>query len=204
MVTVESQTRRIARIKRVELLDAALVELADHGWRGLQMQAVANRGGVSRQTVYYTFSNRDGLASAMVAHLSERFLDGFDAAFSTGDTAEARWRAGVRHLLEQGRDDPALRAMLGADSGDRFLELLTSRSAPLVARARERIPATVWRYQPELSAVALAQVADLVARLVLSQVVQPMTDIPAAVGAVTSMICGFLAGPAGTEESGPG
>jgi AcrR family transcriptional regulator len=196
-VTDGSQAQRIARLKRTELLEAAVDELVAHGWRGLQMQAVAKRGGVSRQTVYNTFSGRDGLAAAMIEYLTDSFLDGFDAAFGSDDPDEApaaRWDRGVRYLLRRGDNDPALRAMLGLDSGQQFLGLLTSGSAPIVRRARERIPATVLRYQPDLDLAGLTHVAELLARLTLSEIVQPIADLEGAVFTISSMVAAFLGG----------
>jgi AcrR family transcriptional regulator len=191
-VTEGSQAQRIALLKRTELLEAAVDELVAHGWRGLQMQAVAKRVGVSRQTVYNTFSGRDGLAAAMIEYLTDSFLDGFDAAFGSGESPSERWENGVRYLLRRGGDDPALRAMLGLDSGQQFLGLLTSGSAPIVRRARERIPATVLRFQPELSLVTLTHVAELLARLTLSEIVQPIADLDGAVSTVSGMVAAFL------------
>jgi AcrR family transcriptional regulator len=191
-VTDGSQAQRIARQKRTELLEAAVDELVAHGWRGLQMQAVAKRVGVSRQTVYNTFSGRDGLATAMIEYLTDSFLDGFDEAFASGNSPPDRWDNGVRYLLRRGGHDPALRAMLGLDSGQQFLGLLTSGSAPIVRRARERIPATVLRFQPELPLASLAHVAELLARLTLSEIVQPIADLDGAVSTMSEMVAGFL------------
>src|SRR5689334_9061571 len=98
----ESQTQRIARLKRTELLAGAVEELALNGWRGLRMQAIAERVGVSRQTVYNTFNDRDGLASALVTHLTESFLDGFDSAFAEPEGSTQRWNAGIHYLLRRG------------------------------------------------------------------------------------------------------
>lgn len=191
-VTDVSQAQRIARLKRTELLEAAVDELVAHGWRGLQMQAVAKRVGVSRQTVYNTFSGRDGLAAAMIEYLTDSFLDGFDAAFGSGDSPVDRWDNGVRYLLRRGDNDPALRAMLGLDSGQQFLGLLTSGSAPIVRRARERIPATVLRFEPDLALGPLTHVAELLARLTLSEIVQPIADLDGAVATVSGMVAAFL------------
>jgi hypothetical protein len=157
--------------------------------------------------VYNTFSGRDGLAEAMIAHLTDSFLDGFDAAFSAVDPAapEAparRWEAGVRYLLLRGSEDPALRAMLGLDSQDQFLGLLTSRSEPIVVRARERMPVIALTYQSGLDLARLTQVSELLARLTLSEIVQPIVELDAAVFAVTEMVTAFL-GVAAAQRSEP-
>jgi len=204
-VTGQSQAERIAHLKRTELLDAAVDELVENGWRGLQMQNVAKRVGVSRQTVYNTFNGRDGLAAALVEHLTDSFLDGFDAAFAAAEQPAGRWEAGVRYLLRRASDDLALRAMLGLDAQTQFLGLLTSSSAPIVVRARQRIPATALRYQPELDIQRLTPVAEVLARLTLSEIVQPVGELDAAVSTVTQMVTGFLGGggSAPTGAAGP-
>jgi AcrR family transcriptional regulator len=195
-VTVETQAQRMARLKRTELLQAAVDELVEHGWRGLQMQAVAKRVGVSRQTVYNTFAGRDGLAQAMIDYLTDSFLDGFDVAFSAADTGAGQWEAGVRYLLLRGSEDPALRAMLGLDAQESFLGLLTSGSDPIVRRARERMPEIALRHQPDVDRQRLTQVSELLARLTLSEIVQPIVELDAAVFAVTEMVTAFLRVPA--------
>lgn len=191
-VTDESQSQRIARQKRLELLDAAVDELVAHGWRGLQVQAVAKRVGVSRQTVYNTFNGRDGLAAAMIEHLADSFLDGFDAAFATAGQPARRWEEGVHYLLHRGGRDPAMRTMLGLDSEQQFLGLLTSRSQPILVRARQRIPVTALSLQPELDRHRLTQVAELLARLTLSEIVQPMPELDEVVFTATEMVTNFL------------
>jgi AcrR family transcriptional regulator len=192
-VTAESQTERIARQKRAELLDGALEEVVLSGWRRLQMQAIAKRVGVSRQTVYNTFRGRTGLAKAMIEHLTDSFLDGFDAAFNAAKDPEDRWEAGVRYLLVRGGEDPALRAMLGPEAEGEFLALLTSGSEPIVERAQERIPTCALRHDPTLDRTRLDQVADLLTRLTLSEIVQPMHDVDTAALVMTEMVESYLA-----------
>ena len=58
------------------LLDAAADLLAAHGFHGLRMIEVATRAGVSRQTVYNEFGNKEGLVQAVAAHQTEEYLTG--------------------------------------------------------------------------------------------------------------------------------
>ncbi|TDC93087.1 TetR/AcrR family transcriptional regulator [Actinomadura sp. 7K507] len=51
---------RTARI-RTQVLDAVLAELAEHGYDGLTMEAVATRAGVHRATVYRRWGDPGGL-----------------------------------------------------------------------------------------------------------------------------------------------
>ncbi len=195
---VESQAERIAQFKRAELVGAAVDELVSTGWRGLRMQAVAARVGVSRQTVYNTFGSRGGLAVALVEHLTDSFLDGFEAAFDdqANDQADdlACWRRAVRYLLTRGTDDQALRAMLGADTGDDFLQLLTSRSGPLVQTARGRIADVISRSRTHVDPSAARAAAEIVTRLALSHIVQPVDVIDDSAEMIALMMARYLEG----------
>jgi AcrR family transcriptional regulator len=191
----ETQAQRIAQLKRTELLDAAVAEMVEVGWHGLQMQGVARRVGVSRQTVYNTFGGRDGLASAVVEHLTDAFLTGFEECFEGETESFDQWAAAIEYMLRRGVEDPAVRAMLGADSGDRFLELLTSGSQPLVTSARARITAVAMRCQPGLDAGRVVEAAEIITRLTLSYIVQPMQSLDEATMNVATMITAFLDAP---------
>lgn len=191
----ETQAQRIARLKRTEVLEGAVAEMVEAGWHGMQMQGVARRVGVSRQTVYNTFGGRDGLATAVVEHLTDSFLSGFEECFESETDPFGRWSAAIGYMLRRGVEDPAVRAMLGADSGDRFLELLTSGSQPLVTSARARITAVAVRCQPSLDAGLVVEAADIITRLTLSYIVQPMRSLEEATMILTTMIIQFLDAP---------
>lgn len=63
MTSPETRRRpggRSARV-RVQVLDAVLAELAEHGYDGLTMEAVAARAGVHRVTVYRRWGDVGGL-----------------------------------------------------------------------------------------------------------------------------------------------
>lgn len=191
----ETQAQRIAQLKRTELLDAAVAEMVEVGWHGLQMQGVARRVGVSRQTVYNTFGGRDGLATAVVEHLTDAFLSGFEECFEGETESFDQWSAAIEYMLRRGVEDPAVRAMLGADSADRFLELLTSGSQPLVTSARARITAVAMRSQADLDPGRVVEAAEIIARLTLSYIVQPMQSLEDATINVATLVTAFLATP---------
>lgn len=56
------------------LLDAALKTFAHYGPRKTTMTDVAQAAGVSRQTLYARFSNKDGILEAAMAYLTEQIL----------------------------------------------------------------------------------------------------------------------------------
>jgi hypothetical protein len=51
---------------------------------------------------------------------------------------------------------------------------------------------TALRHQPDLVPGKVAEVAELLARLVLSEVVQPTSNLSTAITSMTEMITGFL------------
>jgi AcrR family transcriptional regulator len=60
---------RSARVRR-DVLDAALVELAECGYGGLSMEAVARRAGVHKTTVYRQWPDRERLVTEAVMQVS--------------------------------------------------------------------------------------------------------------------------------------
>ncbi|MGV0836626.1 TetR/AcrR family transcriptional regulator [Mycolicibacterium thermoresistibile] len=51
---------------RQGILDAAVIEFEQHGFRKVALEDVARRAGVSRTTIYRRFTNRDELVAAVV------------------------------------------------------------------------------------------------------------------------------------------
>lgn len=189
----ESQSQRVARFKRHEMLECAVAEVATVGWRGLQMQTVAKRVGVSRQTVYNTFGGRGALAEALIEHLTDSFLSGFEERFAAEHNAVSQWTGGITYLLRRGAVDPALRAMLGADTGGKqFLELLTSGAEPIVTSAKARISAVALKYHPQLDPEAAITAGEIIARLALSNIVRPMDTLDDTAARVSHMIASYL------------
>ena len=59
---------------RETVLDAVGELLAERSWPEVTMAQVAERAGVTRQTLYNSFGSRDELAQAYVMREAERFL----------------------------------------------------------------------------------------------------------------------------------
>lgn len=60
-----------SRVTRRHLLEAAVSCLADHGWAGSTVGAVAERAGVSRGAAQHHFRTREDLFTAAVEYVSE-------------------------------------------------------------------------------------------------------------------------------------
>ena len=60
---------------RERIVDAAVAMTTESGWSGVTMGALADRVGVSRQTVYNEVGSKEGLAEAVILRELARFLD---------------------------------------------------------------------------------------------------------------------------------
>jgi AcrR family transcriptional regulator len=65
---------------RDSVLDAVGELLAHDAWSDVTMSEVATRAGVSRQTLYNAFGNREELAQAYLMREAARFLDAIEDA----------------------------------------------------------------------------------------------------------------------------
>ncbi|GAA6621448.1 TetR/AcrR family transcriptional regulator [Scytonema sp. NUACC26] len=57
---------RDAEATKLQILDAAEIEFAQHGLHGTRVDAIAERAGVAPRMIYYYFENKDGLYQAVL------------------------------------------------------------------------------------------------------------------------------------------
>jgi AcrR family transcriptional regulator len=164
------------------ILAAAAEMTTEVGWSSVTMAGVAERVGVSRQTVYNEWGSRDRLAEAMVLRELGAFLDEVDAGFAAHphDIREGT-EAAIGRVLDLARTNPLLRAIVTATHGaeTELLPLLTTRADVVIAVARERVRDRLAAY-PGVNDGRLDVTVDLLVRAVLSHVMQPSAE-PAAV-----------------------
>jgi AcrR family transcriptional regulator len=166
-----------------ERVVAAAAELTlEVGWAGVTMGKLADRVGVSRQTVYNEVGSKPQLAEEMVLAELAKFLAVVDAAFDDepDDLVEAI-RSASRGVLELARQNSLLQAVVSASYGaeTELLPLLTTRNDALVQAATEAVRARVPAYPLVIADRYLDAAIDMVVRLVLSHVVHPVAE-PAA------------------------
>jgi AcrR family transcriptional regulator len=187
---------KVADMATGERILAAAAEMtAEVGWSGVTMAAVAERVGVSRQTVYNEWGSRDRLAEAMVLRELGAFLDEVDSGF---DAHPADLEAGVAdaigRVLVLARVNPLLRAIVTATHGaeTELVPLLTTRADLVIAVAGERVRDRLVAY-PEVDDGQLDTTVDLLVRTVLSHVMQPAQDstlVPQALAAAVVRLLG--------------
>ena len=123
-VEIEGRTPR----KRRAILAAATEVFLQHGYLGASMDEVAAKAGVSKQTVYKQFENKERLFTEIVLGTSDQLIDGLQQAYAdtlegAADAREAL-RALAYRLLQSLTADSVLqlRRLVIAEA-DRFPEV---------------------------------------------------------------------------------
>lgn len=185
---------------RDSVLDAASEITAAKGWDAVTMQRIAERVGVSRQTVYKEVGSKPALAEAVLARETDRFLDGIDARLREhGSDLAAGFAAAAEYTLRTAADNALLKAVLsGAHGGaDELLPLLTTKVEPVLERAIGAITGYVERHsdgQP-VGREQLEIIVDTVVRLTLSHMTQPTMPVDRAAEQIRWVAGRLFAGP---------
>src|SRR5256714_12892894 len=120
------------------VLDALFEAIGDYGLTRVTVEDVAQRAGLSRQTVYRYFPSRDHLVVALVSREEDKFLDGVRAAFLEHEDVETAVTESVRFVLAYAQGHPLVERLLGPDQ-QTFLPYVTTRAEPAIVRARETL-----------------------------------------------------------------
>jgi AcrR family transcriptional regulator len=160
--------RMSAEARREQLLDVAKGLVADHGFHGVSIEAVARGAGITRPIVYRHFDDLAALLDALVERETLRALLQLRDVLP-GDVSDLL--AAFEGYLGAVRSDPVTWQLVlvppeGAPA------LLRERIAAGRAAVLERLAAAVGPRagspDPELTAHALSAVADAGARLMLA------------------------------------
>ena len=108
------KSRLSAADRSAHLLDVAAEILLEKGFRGLSMEAVAERAGVSKGLGYAYFKNADDLAIALYDREVGDVYRRVEEAVGAADSFEARIRASIRAYLSVGPERGALIGILQA------------------------------------------------------------------------------------------
>ena len=95
-VTIEGEGRTPR--KRRAILAAATEVFLQHGYLGASMDEVAAKAGVSKQTVYKQFENKERLFAEIVLGTSDQLMDGLAQAYADTLDGATDAREGLRAL----------------------------------------------------------------------------------------------------------
>src|SRR5919201_4052366 len=179
-MTTGSETKRMSGPERREqLLDAARTIVAERGFQGASIEAVAREAGITRPVVYGHFGDLEGLLEALVERESDRALAGLADILppvgpAAGDPREALLAALDGYLRAVEADPSTWRLVLMPSEGapaslrehiDRGRDAVVAHLADVVSPglAPGREPP-----DPELAARGVSAFADELARRLLT------------------------------------
>ncbi len=156
-----------ADARREQVLDAAKAVVAEHGFHGVSIEAVAREAGVTRPIIYRHFDDLGALLDALVERETLRaLLQLRDVLPSRADDLIA----GLEGYLSAVQSDPVTwRLVLVTPDGAPALlrERIAAGRAAVVAQLAAAVEPRAGSPDPELTAHALSAMADEAARLLL-------------------------------------
>lgn len=186
------------QLLRDRIIDTARAIVVTEGWGAVNMSRLAKDVGVSRPVMYKEFGNKHELAEVVIREELNIFLLGVaDSLAAHPADPEAGMIAAVDYTLRTGADNTLLKAVLagrtGADTS--LLPVLMTEPEPVLGVAVEAVAAALRSQYvfPTLSDTQLTAVSEILVRLALSHLFQPIGPIERAVDQIGTVITGVLA-----------
>lgn len=178
---------------RERALDAAREVVCTEGWGAVNMSRIAKDVGISRPVLYKEIGTRQALADALIERELGTFLSGIvDTLAEHPADPISGMTSAAEYTLRTGADNTLLKAVLsGRHSGDTtLLPALVTEPEPVLGRALTALIAAMReRYElPTLSDDDLAALIEILVRLTLSHLFQPIGPIDHAVTQVALVI----------------
>ena len=167
-----------AEASRVLLRDSILDGMRDllltRDWSQITLSDVAKAAGISRQTIYNEFGSRLGLAEGYALRLADRLVDAvaFAIESNVGDI-HAAFLEGFRSFFLESASDPLVNSLLTGVAKPDLLQIITTDSAPIIARASERLTQTFMHSWVRASDEDSGVLARAIVRLAMSYVSMP-------------------------------
>jgi len=185
---------------RQTVFDAARGQLGQQRWSEITMADIASSAGVSRQTLYNEFGNRNELGFAFVIHEAERFMDDVEkAVLEHRDEPRAAITAALQHFLSAAGSDPLIRILLSDDGTGGMLPFVTTQGLPVVQWATARLTAVIEEGWPEAPEADVRTLAEALVRLAISYVTTPGESAETTAQAVADLLGPFIDKALGTS-----
>jgi AcrR family transcriptional regulator len=156
--------------------------MADHGIARLSLEDVAKRARLSRQTVYRYFPSKGVLLEATVLREEQVFIANMTSAAERHKELEPALRAAIEAALRTGQAHALLNRLLSTEPNS-LVALVTTDRGPVLSAARQALEEILADWLPRAPKARLGMAADVVARLLVSYVMNPPADPPAQVAA---------------------
>jgi AcrR family transcriptional regulator len=204
MATARTPYQEAAReLLRQTVFAAARDQLAERPWSAITMAEIASGAGVSRQTLYNEFGNRNEFGYAFVIHEGERFLDGVEkAVIEHTDDPRAAVGAALDQFLRSASEDPLIRILLSDDGTGGMLPFVTTQGLPVVQWATGRLAAVIEKGWPQAPVADVKLLAESLVRLAISYVTTPGDSPHDTAEAVANLLGPFIDRALGSAGGG--
>ena len=187
---------------RDRILEGALAALGRVGPRRLTMSDVSDRAGLSRGTVYRYFPTKEDLLAVLAEYEQDRFADGLRRALEE-DGPDPSLASVVEYIIKYLRQHPALPLMI--DVEPEFVLAFLRRQLPVFHRITEELLGPVMSNARPVreGTLTVAELNELLLRVVLSVFLVPGEDGAVTVGVLEGALDGFLRLAGGGDTAGP-
>ena len=177
---------------RDRILEAALLAIGRVGLRRMTMSDVSQVAGLSRGTVYRYFPSKDDLLAVVAEYEQDRFSDGLRRALAATPADELRLDEVAEYIITYLRQHPALTLLIETEPA--FVLAFLRRQLPVFHRITEELLAPVMaNLQPVKEGwVTVAELNELLLRVVLSVFLVSGESGPATVGVLEGALEGFV------------
>jgi len=178
---------------RQTVFDAARDQLGRQPWSEITMADIATGAGVSRQTLYNEFGNRNEFGFAFVIHEAERFMDGVEKSVREHfDEPRAAVLAALEYFLGAAGDDPLIKILLSDDGTGGMLPFVTTQGLPIVQWAASRLTGVIEEGWPEAPEGDVKVLTESLVRLAISYVTTPGEAVEDAARNVAELMGPFI------------
>jgi AcrR family transcriptional regulator len=191
MASTRTPYQQAAReLLRQTLFGAARDQLGLLPWSEITMSDIASAAGVSRQTLYKEFGNRNEFGLAFVINEGERFLDQVEkAVLGHRDDPHAAIEAALELFLRTAGEDPLIRILLSDDGTGGMLPFVTTQGLPVVTWATARLAAVIEEGWPQAAKPDVVLLSESLVRLAISHITAPK-ESPETTGASVADLLG--------------
>lgn len=178
---------------RQTLFGAAREQLEHRPWSEVTMSDIAASAGVSRQTLYKEFGNRNEFGLAFVINEGEHFLDEVDqAVIANSANPRAAVRAALELFLSTASEDPLIKMLLSDDGTGGMLPFVTTQGMPVVQWATARLATTIEVGWPQAPKADVLLLSEALVRLAISYITAPSEAPDTIASAVADLLGPFI------------
>ncbi len=178
---------------RQTLFGAAREQMEERPWSEVTMADVAAAAGVSRQTLYKEFGNRNEFGLAFVINEGEHFLDEVDqAVIANSDDPRAAVAAALELFLTTAGEDPLIKMLLSDDGTGGMLPFVTTQGMPVVQWATARLATTIEAGWPQAPKANVLLLSEALVRLAISYITAPSEAPDSIASSVADLLGPFI------------